>query len=59
VLKMQEYDRPNSAFMLFYERSEALEPCRQPRPAAEAADLPAAGAAQPAASQPAGVSHSG
>ena len=26
---MQEYDRPNSAYMLFYERSESLEPVDQ------------------------------
>lgn len=26
---MQEYDRPNSAYMLFYERSEILEPVHQ------------------------------
>ena len=26
---LQEYDRPNSAYMLFYERSEAMEPVNQ------------------------------
>ena len=55
-LSAQEYDRPNSAFMLFYERSEELEPCRQPKPPAAAATQPAAAdaARSDAASEPAG-----
>ena len=40
----QEYDRPNSAFMLFYERSEELEPCRQPRPQPTPPEQPSAAA---------------
>ena len=29
LVVLQEYDRPNSAYMLFYERSEAMEPVNQ------------------------------
>lgn len=36
-MSVQEYDRPNSAYMLFYERSEALEPFERLRAAAAAA----------------------
>lgn len=36
-MPVQEYDRPNSAYMLFYERSEALEPFERLRAAAAAA----------------------
>ena len=60
---VQEYDRPNSAYMLFYERSEALEPVERLRAAASAAANPGASAwappadeaAVPAAEQPSEV----
>jgi hypothetical protein len=39
---MQEYDRPNSAYMLFYERSESLEPVDQsPAPTSAPSQGPA------------------
>ncbi len=39
---MQEYDRPNSAYMLFYERSESLEPVDQfPAPTSAPSHRPA------------------
>ena len=47
----QEYDRPNSAYMLFYERSEALEPVERLRAAAAAAASPGAGAWAPPADE--------
>lgn len=48
---VQEYDRPNSAYMLFYERSEALEPVERLRAAAAAAANPGANAWAPPADE--------
>ena len=47
-LRLQEYDRPNSAYMLFYERADCLEPVTM-------MDEIAAAAPREAASQAAGV----
>ena len=55
-LQVNEYDKQFSAYMLFYERADELEPIDQLRqvshPAADAA-LPSAAAAAPPASAPA------
>ena len=51
LLVVQEYDRPNSAYMLFYERSEALEPVERLRAAASAAANPGANAWAPPADE--------
>ena len=51
VFVVQEYDRPNSAYMLFYERSEALEPVERLRAAASAAASPGASAWAPPADE--------
>ena len=48
VIFAQAYDRPNSAYMLFYERADALEPVTM-------MDEIAASAAKEAASLTAGV----
>ena len=55
-LQVNEYDKQFSAYMLFYERADELEPIDQLRqvshPAADAAPLSAAAAALPASAQP-------
>ncbi len=57
---LQEFDRPNSAYMLFYERSESMEPADQPaistpapsQATAEAAPQQEAASMQPQAASP-------
>ncbi|KAK9838464.1 hypothetical protein WJX81_000965 [Elliptochloris bilobata] len=55
----QEYDRPNSAYMLFYERSEALEPVERLRAAAAAAANLGTDARAPSADKAAAVPAAG